>query len=282
MKANKFEDIVKHNINNKKEAAACAEKFYELLGMENGSEIKNIAQVVEPLFFEKNFIIIRLPLKDKEIGAFCFKGDNDGGYVILNSSLSPYNVIFALMHETCHICINDDIASNNVELYLEDTYLEHTYLEHEEELIANQFAGIVLMPEKHLRRMYEKFMAETIQGVEKSAFQLPVVVCKLMSYFEAPYMAVLIRLRETGLIKPDENLIRCLQLTKEDIEQIYNKCWLDLTALKPTYRDDYERLEALLNRIARDNLAADIMYKSEVDETLDNISKIYQQIREEK
>lgn len=275
MRATKFEDIVKHNTENIKEASACVDKFYELLGMENGSEIKNIAQVVEPLFFEKNFIIIRLPLKDKEIGAFCYRGSNDNGYVILNSSLPSYNVIFALMHETCHICINNDIASNNVEMFLEDTYLEH-----EEERIANQFAGMVLMPEKHLRRMYEKFMAETIRDIEKTEPQLPAVVCKLMSYFEAPYMAVLIRLRETGLIKHDENLIKCLEYTSEDIERIYNKYWLDLTALRPTYRDDYPRLETLLTRIAKDNLAADIMYKSEVDETLDNISKIYQQIRE--
>ena len=49
MKSNKFEDIVQHNIDNIKEANACVDKFYSLLGMENSSEIKNITQVVGPL-----------------------------------------------------------------------------------------------------------------------------------------------------------------------------------------------------------------------------------------
>ena len=44
MKLTKFEDIVQHNINNIKEASACVEKFYNLLGMEYSTEIKNISQ----------------------------------------------------------------------------------------------------------------------------------------------------------------------------------------------------------------------------------------------
>ena len=277
MKLTKFEDIVQHNINNIKEASACVEKFYNLLGMEYSTEIKNITQVVWPLFFNKQFIIIQLPLKDKEIGAFCFKGNHDSGYVILNSSLSPYNVNFAIMHEVCHVCINDDIASNNVEMFLDDTYSEH-----EEERLANQFAGMILLPEGHLRRMYEKFTSETSKNDSKDELQLSIVVCKLMSYFEAPYIAVLIRLREIGLIEADEDLVKCLKLKKEDIEDIYNRCWLDLTALQPSYRDDYSRLTELLLEIAKENIEEDIMYETDVKETLENISKIYMQLREER
>ena len=277
MKLTKFEDIVQHNINNIKEASACVEKFYNLLGMEYSTEIKNISQVVWPLFFNKQFIIIQLPLKDKEIGAFCFKGNHDSGYVILNSSLSPYNVNFAIMHEVCHVCINDDIASNNVEMFLDDTYSEH-----DEERIANQFAGMILLPEGHLRRMYEKFASETFKSDIKDELQLPIIVCKLMSYFEAPYIAVLIRLREIGLIDVDEDLVECLKLKKEDIEDIYNRCWLDLTALQPSYRDDYSRLTELLLEIAKENIEEDIMYESDVKETLENISKIYMQLREDR
>ncbi len=275
MKSNKFEDIVQHNIDNIKEANACVDKFYSLLGMENSSEIKNITQVVGPLFLRNNFLIIQFPLKDKEIGAFCYKGNHNSGYVILNSSLPPYNVNFALMHETCHVCVNDDIESNNVEMFLDDTYFEH-----EEERIANQFAGMVLMPERHLRRMYEKFMSETVQSNEQDDLQLPIVVCKLMSYFETPYMAVLIRLREIGLINTGEKLANCLELKAEDIEQIYNRCWLDLTALKPTYRDDYPRLRELLMKIARENIEKNFMYESDVEEALLNISKIYKKLTE--
>ena len=274
MKLTKFEDIVQHNIKNYKEATVCAGKFYDLLGMENGGEIKNLTQVVGPLFLKKKFIIIQLPLKDKEIGAFCFKGNHDSGYVILNSSLPPYNVNFALMHETCHVCVNNDIASNNVEMFLDDTYFEH-----EEERVANQFAGIILMPEGHLRRMYEKFLAETVQIEEQENQVLPIVVCKLMSYFQAPYMAVLIRLREIGLLNTHESIVNCLKLKSEEVEQIYDKCWLDLTALKPTYRDDYPRLKEFLMKKAKENIEGNFMYESDVKETLENISKIYHQLK---
>ena len=277
MKLTKFEDIVQHNIDSIKEASACVEKFYNLLGMEYSTEIKNISQVVWPLFFKKQFIIIQLPLKDKEIGAFCFKGNHDSGYVILNSSLSPYNVNFALMHEVCHVCVNDDIASNNVEMFLDDTYSEH-----EEERLANQFAGMILLPEGHLRRMYEKFTSETSKNDSKDELQLSIVVCKLMSYFEAPYIAVLIRLREIGLIEADEDLVKCLRLKKEDIEDIYNRCWLDLTALQPSYRDDYLRLEQLLGKIAKENIEEEFMYEADAREALENISKIYRQLREDR
>ena len=40
MEIGKFKDIVQHNIENTKEALDCAEKFYSLLGLDLGSEIK--------------------------------------------------------------------------------------------------------------------------------------------------------------------------------------------------------------------------------------------------
>ena len=276
MKANKFESIVQHNIDNAKEVSACVEKFFNLLGLEPNSEIKNIPQIAGPLFVSKGFVIIHFPLKDKEIGAFCYKNSLHGGYIILNSSLPLNNVNFALCHEICHVCIKEDIGNNNAELYVDDTYLDH-----ENERIANQFAGEILMPEGQIRRMYEKFSAEKPPepGIGRSTIED--VVCKLMSYFEVPFMAVLIRLRELDIIKYDQDLKRCLDISQEEISAIFEKYWLDQTVLKPSYRDDYSLLKTLLEKIGEDNVRRELMYENDLSATLKTIEQIYKELRED-
>ncbi len=274
MEIGKFKDIVQHNIENTKEALDCAEKFYSLLGLDLGSEIKNLTQVVRPLFLVKGFITIQLPLKDKEIGAFCFKGSNNQGYIIINSSLPPYNVNFALCHEVCHICVKDDIGLNTAELFIDDNYFEHS-----EERLANQFAGIVLMPETNFRRMYEKFSSEI--AMSEGNVDINSIVCKLMCYFEAPYMAVLIRLCELGIIEIDDKLVHSINVKESDIESIYNKYWLDVNSLKPSYRDDYPLLRDLLLENANKALEENLVRQNDVEEALENISMLYEKLKEE-
>ncbi|SDB54419.1 hypothetical protein SAMN02910298_02787 [Pseudobutyrivibrio sp. YE44] len=50
MRTSKFESIINHNMDNIEEARACVDRFYSLLGMEEESEIMNIAQVARSLF----------------------------------------------------------------------------------------------------------------------------------------------------------------------------------------------------------------------------------------
>ena len=225
MKTSKFESIINHNMENIEEARACVDRFYSLLGMEEEREIMNITQVARSLFWKMGYIIVQIPLKDKEIGALCYKGEYDGGYIIINSSLPRYNVNFALCHEICHVCVKNDMGQNQVELYVDSTYHEH-----EEERIANQFAGMLLMPEKSFRRMYEKFSSET--GIN-SDNGVEIVICRLMSYFKAPYMAVLIRLCELRLVDYQVITSRLLNETDEKTKKIYDDNWLDLAELSP-------------------------------------------------
>ena len=273
MNASKFEDIIKHNIDNKEEVMACVDKFYGLLGMDSGSQIMDLPQVIGSLFSSNNFFAIQLPMKDQELGALCFKGNYGVGYIFINSSLPQYNVNFALCHEVCHVCINKDIDYNTAELYENASYLGNR-----SERIANQFAGIVLMPERHIRRMYEKFASEVNQKDEISP--KAVVICKLMSYFKSPYMAVLIRLRELNLINDSDALLNLLPITHEDVQRIYEKYWLDTTALRPTFRDDYPRLKDLVKTVGAENLEAEVMYEADLNEGLKNLDELYHQIKE--
>lgn len=272
MELNKFTDIIKKNIENREEATACADRFYEMLGMDPGCEIMNLPQVIGSLFLDNHFLTIQLPMKDKEIGALCYKGNYKGGYVFINSSLPPFNVNFALCHEVCHVCVNDDINRNTAEVYVSSTYLDH-----KEERIANQFAGMILMPERHFRRMYEKFSSEEITGGEKKA----VVICKLMSYFHAPYMAVLIRLQELELLHDKEDLPYLLSISSADVERIFRQLWLDVSALEPIYRDDYARLHDLVQSIGKDNVEQEMQYESDYLESLRNLDNLYRRIKED-
>lgn len=273
MDAVKFEDIINHNIDNKEEIMTCVDRFYGLLGMDTGSEILNLTQVIGSLFLNNGFVAIQLPMKDKEIGALCFKGSYGKGYIFLNSSLPQYNVNFALCHEACHVCVNKDIDRNTAELYLDATYLDN-----KSERLANQFAGVIMMPERNFRRMYEKFISEIDQ--DRDATAKVVVICKLMNYFKAPYMAVLIRLRELGLINKSDELISLLKVTPDDVQEIYGQYWLDTDALAPTFRDDYPRLKELVTAVGKDNLDKEIMYESDFIETINNLDELYQQIKE--
>ena len=73
------------------------------------------------------------------------------------------------------------------------------------------FAGMLLMPETSFRFMYNKFKEET-EGNEKDT------VILLMNYYQAPYMAVLIRCYELGL--PDSNWPHLQQILNPDCRNI--------------------------------------------------------------
>ena len=182
---------------------------------------------------------------------------------------------FALCHEVCHVCINSDMDNNTAEVYIDDTYLDH-----KNERIANQFAGMILMPERHIRRMFEKFSSEIGQNTDSNTSAL-ILICKLMSYFKAPYMAVLIRLTELELIKSRDILKTLLGIQPEDIERIYSNQWLDTMELKPSYRDDFDRLRELVVSAGEDNIEQELIYESDLSESLKNLDNIYLQIREE-
>lgn len=273
MKASKFENIIKHNRESMKEAKECVDKFYELLGMEDGSEIMNLTQVLGSLFWNKGYIIVQIPLKDKEIGAICYKGEYDGGYIVINSSLPRYNVNFALCHEACHVCVNNDMGQNQVDMYVDSTYHNH-----EPERMANQFAGMLLMPERQFRRMFEKFSSE--KGILEKQ-DIEVVICKLMSYFKSPYMAVLVRLCELNLIEVSS--VSSVQLNdyEESVRDIFDNNWLDMSELEPTYRDDYLRLRNLVCEIGKININFDLMEDADFNATIKNLDRLYKELKED-
>lgn len=265
MQFEKFQSIIDFNRKNQEIIASKVKDFYFKMGMNYEKDLLNLMMIVRPLFNEKLYLVIELPFKDNEIGAICYK--NDGyGYTILNSSLPKVNGNFALAHEIFHVFYQEKLINKKIELYMDEHYLEC-----EEEMSANLFAGILLMPTPSFIEMYNKFEREADSQVE--------VFCKLMSYFEVPYMATVIRAYELGLLSDGKQLAELLTMNTEKIETEFAKLWLDESILQPTGRDDYVRLEKLLRDFGEQCITNDWMSEETLSKIIKNVRGIYCEIR---
>lgn len=268
MNFERFQNIIKYSKKNQAEITRNVRDLYSQMNMDYDRDLLNIMLIIRPLFLKKRYVVLEIPFKDKEIGAICYKSDSFG-YTFLNSSLPKVNVNFALGHEIYHVFYQSVPFQHKVELYLNEHYVEH-----EDELSANLFAGILLMPSPSFTSMFHKFQKE--QNSEDSEIT---IIAKLMSYFEVPYMAVVIRCYELGLLPDGEILKKMMEFTSADIEKEFTRVWLDSGILKPTKRDDYDRLEQLVIDIGKECEADQILNDKAVNKVIENIRKIYDEIR---
>lgn len=268
MEFDKFKKIIEYNQAHQDEITRKVRDLYSKVDVDYERDLLNVMQVVRPLFEKKRYIVLEIPFKDKEIGAICYKGDSFG-YTFLNSSLPNVNVNFALCHEIYHIFYQDQSFNKKVELYVNEHYFEH-----EEELAANSFAGVLLMPELSFRNIFRKFQCE--KADEDTDVSL---IVKLMSYFEVPYMAALIRCYELSLLNASEKLEELLIVSNKEIEKEFIRLWLNEDLLKPTYKDDYKKLEFLVKKIGEQYQKEEILNKRTIEKVLENMKRIYEEIR---
>lgn len=268
MNFERFQKIIEYSQINQEEITKQVRDLYSQMDMDYDRDLLNIMLIIRPLLLKKQYVVLEIPFKDKEIGAICYKSDSFG-YTFLNSSLPKVNVNFALGHEIYHVFYQCKPFKHKVELYLNEYYFEH-----EDELSANLFAGILLMPSPSFTSMFHKFQKE--QNSEDSE---TTIIAKLMSYFEVPYMAVVIRCYELGLLPDGEVLKKMMMFTNDDIEKEFSRLWLDTEILKPTKRDDYPRLEQLVIKIGKKCEGDQILNGKVVSKVIENIRKIYEEIR---
>lgn len=268
MNFDKFQTIVGFNRKNQDSIAANVRDFYFKMGVNYEKDLLNIMQMVRPVFLKKEYIVLEMPLRDKEIGAICYKGDSYG-YMFLNSALAKVNENFALAHEIFHVFYQDNLRGKKIELYINEHYLEY-----EEEMNANLFAGILLMPAPSFVEMFNKFKDE--QNEDDTDVT---IFCKLMSYFEVPYMAALIRAYELRLLSEGTLLESLLKVDAETVGQEFSRLWLDDTILYAARRDDYGRLKKMIEEAGKKYVNEEILSKDVVDKILVNISTIYNEIR---
>lgn len=265
----RFKQIIKYSRDNRQYIEANVKNFYERINMSSEKSLLNLMQIVRPLFTENSYLILEIPFSDKEIGALSYTGDALG-YTVLNTSLPKVNVNFALCHEIYHIFYQKSVYRQKVELVNEH------YYECEEEFAANLFAGMLLMPESSFKFMYHKFETEDTNISDKMS-----ILVKLMSYFEVPYMAALIRCYELDLLEAGELLEKLININNEMIKNKFAELWLDDTILNASQKDDYLRLEEFVTELGNKFVQENYLNERNLKQVLRNMRTLYDSIKGE-
>lgn len=153
---------------------------------------------------ELSLEILRYPFQDTELWAFTFikKGTI---FLCVNSELPVCKQIFAVAHELYHIrCYAEDINPDTVRSgsILESRVVDKTAMS-QEDLEANAFAGLLLMPDSFMREQV------SLYGINGDTIIVDDILT-LMEVFAIPYKAVVLRLYEGKVITESkaDNLLK--------------------------------------------------------------------------
>lgn len=267
MNVERLRKIIKYCDVNRGDVESKVKNFYSFSGMSSDKEVLNIMQIARTSFREKGYLVLEMPFSDKEIGALCYRGDALG-YIVLNTSLPKVNINFAVCHELYHVFYQKSEFRTKVE------FVNSHYYEQEEEAAANLFAGMLLMPEASFRFMYAKFKQESGNNETDT-------IIRLMNYYQAPYMAVLIRAYELGL--PDSECVSAelLKVEPNRIRERFDDLWLDAGILDATNKDDYIHVEALVERLGKEGVRDAYLNQRTLEKVMRNMRKLYSDIKGE-
>lgn len=267
MDVERLRKIIAYSDENHEEIYSMAKRFCAFSGIEYDSDLLNILQIVRSSFQKKGYFVFEMPFADDEIGALCYRGDGLG-YVVVNTSLPRVNVNFAIAHEIYHVFFGES------EFVLKVEFANDHYYEHEKEYAANLFAGILLMPEVSFRRMYSKFKDESCGNEVDTMIQL-------MSYYQVPYMAVLIRCLELKLIAGNALPGQLFNFDRVQIRQKLADLWLDESIMDASNRDDYSHIEMIVERLGRKYMEDGYINGRTLKKVLHNMRKLYGKIQGE-
>ena len=157
---------------------------------------ENIFQVVSNFARKKDIPleILSYPCNDAELWALTLKKKGTI-FVCINSELPISKQIFAAAHELYHICRyveNIEDFSTNIASLL-DSHTADECAQSKEDVEANAFAALLLMPELELKGYLSLF------GVSSEAPSVDDILA-LMDSFGIPYKAVVLRLYECNLL----------------------------------------------------------------------------------
>lgn len=267
MNIERLRKIIAYSDKNREEIYSRVKQFCAFAGIEYDSDLLNILQIVRSSFQKKGYFVFEMPFADDEIGALCYRGDGLG-YVVVNTSLPKVNVNFAIAHEIYHVFFGENKFVSRVE------FANDYYYEHEEEYAANLFAGMLLMPEVSFRRMYSKFKDESC-GNEVDT------IIRLMSYYQVPYMAVLIRCLELELIIGNALPEQLYNLDRVQIKQKLSDLWLEESIMNASNRDDYSHIEIIVKRLGKKYIEDGYINERTLKKVLYNMHELYMKIKGE-
>ena len=267
MNVERLRKIISYSKKNHEEIDFKVKRFCSFTRIEYDSDLLNILQIVRSSFEKKGFFVFEMPFADDEIGALCYRGDGLG-YVVINTSLPRVNVNFAIAHEVYHVFFGESEFVSKVE------FADDHYYEHEGEYAANLFAGMLLMPEVSFRKMYSKFKEDS-SGNEVDT------IIRLMSYYQVPYMAVLIRCLELELISGNLISDELFNIDRNMIRQRLSDLWLDESIMDSSDRDDYSHIEAIVESLGREYIGDGYINERTLKKVIQNMRELYTKIKGE-
>lgn len=267
MNIERLRKIIEYSDSNRSDIDVKVKNFYAFAGMSSDKEVLNIMQIARSSIQKKGYLVLEIPFADEEIGALCYRGDALG-YIVLNTSLPKVNINFTICHELYHVFYQKNVYRPKVE------FADDHYYEHEEEFAANLFAGMLLMPEAGFRFMYSKFKEESADNERDT-------IIRLMNYYQAPYMAVLIRCYELGLPEAKSISAELLNTERNQVRERFVHLWLDDSILNATKKDDYPHLESVVERFGNEYISDSYLNERTLKKVLQNMRALYSEIKGE-
>lgn len=284
MDKERLKKILDFNENHRNAIINATREFYEYIGRQNPTVISDIQTMAQLLFAQRGYKFLRIPMKSKEIKAFQLKL-NESKYVVLNTSMSLANNNFAIAHELYHVLIQkDDNLAISGEVYL------NNYDENEGELMANAFAGAILMPTEDVK-LFVGLLDRKNPLLEEISSKYPhiyeqLTVFSMMSYFQTTYMSVVIRCYELGIFNVlDSELMDTLLNDNKDerqkrlFERMPQKSG-NISIMEATGEDDFEKLFEEAKIIGNDNVENGLLSKEDLEYRLQGMKNAYLYVKE--
>lgn len=259
------------------------QKFYCHIGRQNVAVISDIQMVAEMILDSKGYQFLRIPLKSKEIGAFQLRL-NGASYLVLNTSKSLANNNFALVHELYHVLIQEDNKGNSAEVYL------NHYDENKNEMMANAFAGSVLMPAEDFQLMTGLIKTKEISNEAikiNSYIRELCMIYTFMNYYKTTYMSVVIRCYELNVfdLKDDQLLEFLLANNSEDAQRMLCKVQAEVkgtvSIMEPTHVDDFETLYEKAKLIGEKHARKGMITEEDLKYRLEGMRNAYDAVKGE-
>lgn len=225
-----------------------------------------IPKIMREIGKKLDTFIVEIPMRDSDFGA-CYLGTGYSKYLLLNSNQPRSKMYFSFCHDIYHIINGTPDYINGKR----EVHFNQEYFSNENENKANLFAANLLMPELEFKKMFKMFESDTKK--------IEWIVAKLMNYFNAPFVAVLIRLYELYILNEIGDVRELLAFDTGKIEKLFDELWLDKEILKPSLKDEMEYLLEILRTEGNKLIEEELLSQLNLDNILQNIQKLYLAIR---
>ena len=279
MEIERLKKIVNHNNTYSDQIAEACFRFYKTIGRSSATVLPDIQTVAEMIFADKGYKLIHIPMKSREIGAFQLRL-NGYNCLFLNSSRNRAYSNFSVAHELYHILIQSE-ELNSFDIYREE------YIDDENEMMANAFAGNILMPEDDFNTTfdnYNRIIEGILQEEREKHFKEYLLVLSLANYFRTTYMSVVVRCFETHKFSiGNESLI--LELLSSNDKEMFKGIFGKIAGVdqnnslaEATRQDDFKDWIEEAKKQGEENVRKGLLSKEELNYRLDGMKECYREV----